>query len=384
MAIFTCPCGKQLKAKDEDAGRRTKCPDCGQELTIPGPDEAVRPAAEPGRSGPRRRFEDEGGLEEYEAGERRGRRYPQETSGKAVASLVLGILSFCLPVFASIAAIILGIVGLSNINQSQGRLKGRGLAIAGIVTGAISPFIMVPLMLFALLLPAVQKVREASSRAQSANNLKQLALAMHMYHDKHARLPPAVVYDKNGKPLYSWRVLLLPYLGQDALYRRFKLDEPWDSPNNKALLPFMPAVFASPRGVTTPEPYSTFYQVFVGPGAAFETDVSRYSLRPFPLGGPGAFEASPVITLTQFTDGTMNTFLIVEAGTAVPWTKPADLAFEPLRSLPPLGTPGGNRFVAAFADGSVRSIQQDADEKILRALITRNGNETVSPGDVTR
>jgi hypothetical protein len=73
-----------------------------------------------------------------------------------------------------------------------------------------------------------------------------VALALHNYHDKHGRLPPAVVYGEDGKPLHSWRVLLLPFIAQGELYREFKLDEPWDSPHNLALLPRMPATFAPP------------------------------------------------------------------------------------------------------------------------------------------
>src|SRR5262249_21734482 len=83
------------------------------------------------------------------------------------------------------------------------------------------------------LITAVAQVRVATRRMQSTNNLKQIALAMHSYHDTMGRFPPAIVRDKEGKPLYSWRVLLLPYLEQQNLYNQFKLDEPWDSEHNR-------------------------------------------------------------------------------------------------------------------------------------------------------
>jgi hypothetical protein len=173
-------------------------------------------------------------------------------------------------------------------------------------------------------------------------------------------MPPAVVYGKDGRPLYSWRVLVLPYIEYQELYDSFKLDEPWDSPNNLPLLEQMPKIFES-HGKPAPEPYTTYYQVFVGPGAAFE-------------GKDG-------LPLADFTDGTSNTLFIVEAAEAVPWSKPADLAFAPDRPLPELGGLFADGFNAAFADGSVHFFPKEVSEDKLRALITRNGGERVYPDD---
>ena len=79
----------------------------------------------------------------------------------------------------------------------------------------------------------------------SHNNLHQIAIALLNYQDVHGRLPPAVVKSKDGKPLLSWRVLILPYLGEGNLYKEFKPDEAWDGPHNKPLLSSMPKVFAA-------------------------------------------------------------------------------------------------------------------------------------------
>src|SRR5262249_30419081 len=118
------------------------------------------------------------------------------------------------------------------------------------------------------LVEGVHKMRESASRAQTANNLKQIALAMHNYHSTYNHFPPHAIYSKDGRPLLSWRVLLLPYLEQDAVFKQFKLDEPWDGPHNKKLLAHMPKVFADPNVHTTqPE---TVYQAFVGPRAIFD------------------------------------------------------------------------------------------------------------------
>ena len=91
----------------------------------------------------------------------------------------------------------------------------------------------------------ILKIRNAANRARSSNYLKQLAIVMQTYSDvNNGRLAPAAVFDKDGKPLLSWRVLMLPYLEQDALYKEFHLDEPWDSDHNKKLLEKMPPLFA--------------------------------------------------------------------------------------------------------------------------------------------
>ena len=101
-------------------------------------------------------------------------------------------------------------------------------------------------VLVALLLPAVQSAREAARRAQCVNNLKQIGLAMHNYHDANGHFPRAVV-GKDGKRLLSWRVAILPYIEQQGLYNKFKLDEPWDSPHNKALINEMPTTLRLPQ-----------------------------------------------------------------------------------------------------------------------------------------
>src|SRR5689334_2744482 len=97
-------------------------------------------------------------------------------------------------------------------------------------------------------------------------------MAMHNYADAHdQQLPPAVVYGRYGQPLYSWRVLLLPYIEQDDLYKEFQLDEPWDSPHNLALLPRMPGSYAAPGSKKSKlPPYHTVCHVLVGKGTPFE------------------------------------------------------------------------------------------------------------------
>jgi hypothetical protein len=211
----------------------------------------------------------------------------------------------------------------------------------------------------ALLLPAVQKAREAAARMQSANNLKQIMLALHSYHDAIGHFPTDIV-DKNGKPILSWRVAILPYIEQANVYQQFKLDEPWDSANNKQWSQVMIKTFLSPES-PLPEKIEyglTSYRGISGPGAAFE---------------PGK-----KLKFLDFTDGTSNTIMVIETGELVPWAKPGDYPFDPKKPLPKITAPGGRAvFQAAFADGSVRALRTDLEEKTLKALMTRNGGEVI-------
>jgi prepilin-type processing-associated H-X9-DG protein len=213
-------------------------------------------------------------------------------------------------------------------------------------------------VLAALLLPATQSAREAARRSQCVNNLKQIALAMHNYHAANNAFPKQAFTDKDGKPLLSWRVALLPYLDQQDLYNKFHLDEPWDSEHNKALIKEMPPLFACPTRANL-APGATVYCGFVGNGALWDKDQGT--------------------SLQQITDGTSNTIAVVEAKDGVIWTKPEDLSFDPEKGKFPFGAgsdhPGG--FNAAFADGAVHFIKMSINADVLKALITRAGGEVV-------
>jgi prepilin-type processing-associated H-X9-DG protein len=217
-------------------------------------------------------------------------------------------------------------------------------------------------VLVALLLPATQAAREAARRAQCVNNLKQMGLAMHNYHQINGGFPASAITDKNGKPLLSWRVAILPLMEQQELYNKFKLDEPWDSPNNKPLIAEMPNVFACPSNPPQPGSGLTTYKVFTGEGTLLD-----------PVNPTG---------IAQVTDGTSNTIMVVESGEGVPWTKPDDLPFPaPGKAGDKLLGAKSNHsggFNALMADGSVRFIKSTINAIVWRALITRAGGEVVS------
>ena len=163
--------------------------------------------------------------------------------------------------------------------------------------------------------------------------------------------------DPDGKPLLSWRVLLLPFLEQNALYQKFKLDEPWDSPTNKALLSQMPNVYRCPSWPGGDTSENSIYQVLIGPGTLFEKA-----------------EGTPI---AEVTDGTSNTLMVVESKAPIPWSQPSGLAFTPKTPIQGLGSahPGG--FNALIADGSVKFIKTSISEATLDALVTRNGGEVI-------
>lgn len=177
------------------------------------------------------------------------------------------------------------------------------------------------------------------------------------YNDSHGHMPPAVVYGKDGQPLYSWRVLLLPYIEQQDLYKQFHLDEPWDSPHNLLLLDRMPMVYAPPPRKKSRMPSChTVCHVFVGKGSAFE-------------------DKAELKIPDDFPDGTSNTVLIVEAGPPVPWTKPEEISYDADAPLPHLDTLFPDIIRLTLADGSRRHVRKDIGESTLRAAITRNGGE---------
>jgi hypothetical protein len=208
---------------------------------------------------------------------------------------------------------------------------------------------------------------EAQRRQQSARNLKQIGMALHMCNDTYKQLPPAALCDKKtGKPLLSWRVAILQFLDQDELFKQFNRDEPWDGPTNKKLLEKMPSVYA-PVGVTTKEPHSTFYRVFVAPPGSKLTTAFMTSPSKHPVWG-----ANGTAIPRSFPDGTSLTIGVVEAGEAVPWTKPDELPYDPKAPLPKLGGLFKDGFHALMMDGNVLFLTRQIDEKTLRDLITAN------------
>jgi hypothetical protein len=208
-----------------------------------------------------------------------------------------------------------------------------------------------------------EAAKQARLSKESRKNLQLLTLALHNFHDTYNELPgPAILSKKDGKPLLSWRVAILPFIEQNALYQQFRLDEPWDSAHNIKLLDKMPKVFAAP-GAKSTTASATFYQAIVGKDAAWQIIPNKNK----PFGAQGA-------RFTKFTDGLSNTILLVEGAEPVPWTRPADVAYDAKKPLPKFGWLKGG-FNVVMADGSSRFVNRKMLEATLRAVITPAGND---------
>lgn len=206
-----------------------------------------------------------------------------------------------------------------------------------------------------ILKPAIEKATKAATLVKYKNNLKFIGLACHNYESTYRAFPGASE-TADGKKGLSWRVHILPFLDQAALYNKFNLDEPWDSDTNKALIDQMPEVYQV-EGVT--EAGKTALHVFTGAGA------------PFAGGQP--------VKISAFTDGTSNTILVASAGpnTAEIWTKPGGLDFDTKKPIKALGKVG-ETFLVLFADGSVRALSATIKPETLRRLIQAADGEPIT------
>ena len=256
-----------------------------------------------------------------------------------------------------LASLAIAMLALWAGHTSKRATKTRKFRTIGLICAAVPAFI---LTLMWLPLVSESDGRESARRAQCTNNLKQIQLALLNYENAFGAFPPRVYRDHEGRPLLSWRVLILPYLDQQELFSRFHLDEPWDSPHNRTLIDSMPSFFACP-GQATWLRNQTVYQV---------------------LDGPGTFlDSSAPTRLAQIRDDNSETIAIGEGANPVLWTSPEDIPFRPTLPFPGWESthPGGVNF--SFVDGSVRFMKRTVWESVLKALATRAGGERISPDD---
>jgi len=213
-----------------------------------------------------------------------------------------------------------------------------------------------------LLLPAVQQVRGAARRAQSQNNLKQMALAAHNYESAFMRFPGGFSAAREGQPPVSWRVMILPYIEQQNIYDQYNFDEPWDSEHNLQFLEMMPEVFRSPTSVAGPG--LTVYRGIGGDSGLMGTERGT---------------ASRGRRFGDITDGSSNTILFVETSDAlaVPWTQP-DEGIDPdnLDMGALFGMyPGGTNF--SLADGSVQFLPESIAVEIMQRLMKMDDGQLI-------
>lgn len=213
-----------------------------------------------------------------------------------------------------------------------------------------------------LLLPSVGSA-PASRRELCCNNLKHIALALQNYHQVYGCFPPAHVDSPDGKPMHSWRVLLLPFLDYDDLYKQYDLAEPWDGPHNSRLRGKCPSVYRCPLA-SDRNPSATSYLAVVGAATLW----------------PGG--KSP--RLEDIRDGMSNTIGMVEvADSDINWMEPRDMGFDQAvvgvnkdRQVGISSNHSGGANVS-FVDGSVRYLPESVSPAALKALLTIAGGETV-------
>lgn len=210
-------------------------------------------------------------------------------------------------------------------------------------------------------LPPVPPTNDMLAEALSKNNMKAISIAALNYNEQHKRLPPHAIYSADGKPLLSWRVALLPYLGKEEqeLYKQFHLDEPWDSEHNRKLVASIPILFVIPKaGLPPVYAGKTNYLAVVGPECIFDGTAKGSKFKDIP-------------------DGTANTIAFVEANVdqAVEWTKPDDWQFDRQHPTKGLGTVWTGHWNAALVDGSQKQISNNTPADVVSAQFTRAGGE---------
>lgn len=210
----------------------------------------------------------------------------------------------------------------------------------------------------ALLLPAVRTAREPAQRMQCVNHLKQIGLALYEYHDEYGELPPAYTVDADGKPLHSWRTLLLPYLDRKNLYDRLNLAKSWDAPENVSVFE-NEAWMQCPSLRDLPQSHTNYLAIVI------DTSCLR----------PGRS-----LTLSEITDGTSATIGVIEvtAEYAVPWMEPRDADEVILLAVTQNDSdPHSGIRHAIKMDGAVIPLHAKMTYETVKALATAAGGETI-------
>ena len=298
---FTCPqCGTKTVVADEFAGQSGPCVGCGQTVTVP-----PRPDT-PGYTTPQG-----GGSQAW---------------ALVVVVVIVGVLFivFC-------------------------------LGIGGFFFFARSSMAPAPM-------PATAVATAPVMANQCSTNLQAIGAALEAYRQDKGTYPPAYIADADGKPMHSWRVLLLPYLGQQTLFNLYRMDEPWDGPNNMALHNQLVAVYRCP--MIGGNLQNTNYVMVVGKGMLSD--------------GAGTTKADDI------KDGLANTIAVVETpDIGITWCEPRDLEADKIDlasagSLNEFRGNGQGRFLAVMCDGAVVSLSSGTPGNELKPLLTIAGGEPTS------
>lgn len=236
---------------------------------------------------------------------------------------------------------------------------GSSSKVIWIVLGILGVFVlMCGGVLVALLLPAISAARGAAQRVSSSNNMRQIGLAMHSYHDLYKQFPPAYTTNWEGKPMHSWRTAVLPFTDDPeaiAVYEQVDWDKPWDDPANAILQKPVP--------------------VYSGPGSNVPPDMTVYLAVVDPK---AVFRGADPIQFREILDGTANTVVVVEGtpSQAVPWASVEDVTADEFINPPMDFQHRGGQHIM-MADGSIRFLSGDTAPGLREALVTRAAADTI-------
>lgn len=247
------------------------------------------------------------------------------------------------------------------------RSQFNSLALmASILAVAAAAAITILILVLAAFKPYVEQAQARILATSCDRNLARLGKAFQAYHQHYGSFPPASVTDKSGKPMHSWRVLILPELGELTLYKKYRFDQPWNSPENLEVSQQMPAVFGCPANPEAIAQNETSYMVIVGKRTAF----------------PGPDQAT---RSEQFDDGLSQTILVVETVVqGVLWTDPTDLDADLIkydingRKGNGIGSSHPDGAHVLMADGSHRFLENDLPVENVRAMSTISQKDAVA------
>lgn len=257
-------------------------------------------------------------------------------------------------------------IGVEPLPPQPGQGSVSGCGGTAVNVGSV---IVIVVILFALLAPGVDcgDGRRAANRSSCSNNLKQIGIALHNYHDTNRALPAQSITDETGRPMHSWRVMLLPFIEQKALYDRYDFSQPWDSEANREVREAYVYGFRCPSHEKDEARNLTNYFVVTGDDTMFGPD--RWT------------------KFSDVTDGLSNTIMVVECDSPnfrVEWSEPRDIPLDQMRfrlnqpegiSVSSEHTGGAN---VAFGDGSVRFLSEEhLGPATFRYLLIRNDGQDV-------
>ena len=256
-----------------------------------------------------------------------------------------------------------------GMNTAVPKTSSSGSGVSAVViiivvsiVGGILALGCVGAILAALFIPAVGAARGAAQRMQCMNNLKQIGVAMHNYHDMYKSFPPAYIPDDNGTPMHSWRTLILPFVEQPGVYDSYAFNQPWNSASNQAVVQRPIMGYSCPSADNHSDAVTNYFLI-TGPGTAFN--------------------GSDAPTISQITDGTSNTILAVEViGLDIDWAEPKDLTLDQFLNLFANGqnTPMSDHpmgFNCLLMDGAVFFVRYTADSETLRRMATPDDGNPV-------